>query len=58
MDKVKILEELDPYEKSRLGDGVLDIKFNKGQHVITQGQSADNFYIVAEGSLKATRSEK
>ena len=27
MDKVKILDELDPYEKSRLGDGVLDVKF-------------------------------
>lgn len=30
MDKVKILDELDPYEKSRLGDGVLDVKFSKG----------------------------
>lgn len=35
MEKVKILEELDPYEKSRLGDGVLDIKFSKGEYVIT-----------------------
>ena len=35
MDKVKILDELDPYEKSRLGDGVIDVKFLKGQFVIT-----------------------
>lgn len=27
LDKVKILNELDPYEKSRMGDGVLDMKF-------------------------------
>lgn len=35
MDKAKILDELDPYDKSRLGDGVLDVKFTKGQFVIT-----------------------
>ena len=30
LEKVKILEDLDPYERSRVGDGVLDIKFRKG----------------------------
>lgn len=30
LEKVKILDELDPYEKSRLGDGVLDVKYRKG----------------------------
>jgi len=30
LEKVKILEELCPYEKSRLGDGVLDVKYAKG----------------------------
>lgn len=35
LDKVKILNELDPYEKSRMGDGVLDMKFVKGASVIT-----------------------
>lgn len=35
LDRVKILNELDPYEKSRLGDGVLDIGFSKGQFVTT-----------------------
>jgi len=30
LEKVKILNELDPYEKMRIGDGVLDIKFDKG----------------------------
>ncbi len=35
MNKVKIFENLDPYEKSRLGDGVKDKKFSKGQQIIT-----------------------
>jgi len=30
MNKVRIFENLDPYEKSRLGDGVKDKKFSKG----------------------------
>jgi len=34
MEKVSILNELDPYDKSRLGDAVLDIKFEKGSTII------------------------
>lgn len=33
LNQVKILNELDPYEKSRLGDGVADKKFREGQIV-------------------------
>lgn len=35
LNLVKVFDELDPYEKSRLGDGVLDITFSKGQFIIT-----------------------
>ena len=41
-----------------MGDGVLDMKFVKGASVITQGDAADNFYFVADGTLSATRSDK
>ena len=34
MDKVTILNELDPYDKSRLSDAVSDVKFEKGSTVI------------------------
>lgn len=33
LNEVAILNELDPYEKSRLGDGVADKKLREGQIV-------------------------
>lgn len=46
---------MDPYERSKLGDAVVEHKYTKGQYVITEGEEGSTFYIIAEGTAEATK---
>ena len=45
---------MDHYERSKMADAVKEKKFKEGDTVITQGESGEIFYIIVEGSAKAT----
>lgn len=49
LKKVKLLDKLDPYERSRLGDGVSDECKKKGTWIMNQGNPSENFYMILEG---------
>lgn len=51
---VEILSQMDPYERSKLGDAVMEEKFKKDDYIITQGQDGDKFYLISEGTAVAT----
>jgi len=37
---------MDPYERSKLGDAIVEENFVKHDYVIREGQSGDKFYII------------
>lgn len=46
---------MDPYERTHVCDGLKEQKFKPGEYVIRQGEQGDKFYMIEEGSLKATK---
>jgi cAMP-dependent protein kinase regulator len=55
LQSVPILQSMDPYERSKIGDALKEEKYRKGEYVINEGELGDKFYIVAEGSAIATK---
>uniref|UniRef100_A0A7S3HVW2 Cyclic nucleotide-binding domain-containing protein n=1 Tax=Favella ehrenbergii TaxID=182087 RepID=A0A7S3HVW2_9SPIT len=55
LQSVAILESMDPYERSKLGDAVHEERYPEGEYVIKQGTAGETFYMVLEGTLKALR---
>ena len=55
MSKVEILESMDPYERSRIADVAIPVKFKKGDYVIRQGDIGDKFYFIESGTAVATK---
>lgn len=54
LTKVKILESMEPYERSVLSDAFVEETFKEGQVVIKQGEEGNKFYLVEQGELVAT----
>ncbi len=55
LQKVPILQSMDPYERSKLGDAVREEKFNDTDYIIRQGAAGEVFYMLSEGTAKATK---
>lgn len=58
MQSVQILSSMDAYERSKLGDAVKEENFAKGEYIITQGATGDNFFMISEGNATATILQK
>jgi cAMP-dependent protein kinase regulator len=54
LSSVKILENMDMYERSKFADAVKEQKVPTGRHIITKGEEGDIFYILLEGEAKVT----
>ena len=52
--KVKILESMEPYERSVLSDAFLEENFKAGDYIIKAGEEGNKFYLVEEGECIAT----
>jgi cAMP-dependent protein kinase regulator len=46
---------MDPYERSKLSDALIEEKFSKDDFIIKQGEAGDKFYILEEGTAIATK---
>ena len=55
LQSVSILQSMDPYERSKLGDAVREERFNDGDYIIRQGTPGETFYMLAEGTAKAVK---
>lgn len=49
LSRVKILEDLDKWERSTVADALEQVTFESGRHVVEQGESGDEFFIIEEG---------
>ncbi|CEF71393.1 cAMP-dependent protein kinase type I regulatory subunit [Strongyloides ratti] len=49
LSKVQILADLDKWERANVADALERCDFEKGTHVVEQGQPGDEFYIIVEG---------
>lgn len=53
LNKVEILQELEPYERSKISDCLELETFKKGDEVIKQGETGDTFYLIQDGTAEA-----
>jgi cAMP-dependent protein kinase regulator len=55
LTQVKILEKMEPYERSVLSDAFVEESFTAGDTVIKVGEEGTKFFLVEEGELVATK---
>jgi cAMP-dependent protein kinase regulator len=56
LSKISLFQEMDPYERSQLADGLKNIAFNRDEYVIKEGEEGNQFYIIEEGTAIALKS--
>ena len=50
LTKVKILQELDQWERLTVADALEPVHFNDGDNIVVQGEKGNDFFIIAEGT--------
>ena len=55
LTKVQLLNTMEPYERSKLSDAFKDLHYEKGQYVIREGESGNDFYFIQKGQAIATK---
>ena len=55
LQTVEILKQMDPYERSKIGDAIVECKFKKGDYIIREGEEGKTFFLIAEGTAIATK---
>jgi cAMP-dependent protein kinase regulator len=55
LKSVNLLSNMDAYERLKLADALKEIKYNKGDYIIRQGDAGNVFYMINEGSALATK---
>jgi cAMP-dependent protein kinase regulator len=54
LSKVKILHELDQWERLTVADALEPIQFNDGDNIVIQGEKGNDFFIIVEGKKNKT----
>jgi cAMP-dependent protein kinase regulator len=49
LSKVKILQELDQWERLTVADALETVQFNDGDNIVVQGEKGNDFFIIVEG---------
>jgi len=50
LSKVKILQELDQWERLTVADALETVQFNDGESIVEQGEKGNDFFIIVEGN--------
>lgn len=50
LSKVKILQELDQWERLTVADALEPVQFNDGDNIVVQGEKGNDFFIILEGT--------
>lgn len=56
LQDVPLLSGLKPYERAKIADALETVKFNAGEHIITEGEPGNNFYMLEFGEAQAYKS--
>lgn len=57
MTKIELLQELEPYERTKICDVLNSETYKDGDFIIKQGEVGDKFYFIEEGKAIATKSD-
>lgn len=49
LEKVKVLESMESYERSVLSDAFVEENFKAGEYIIRAGDEGNKFYLIEEG---------
>lgn len=49
LTKVKILQELDQWERLTVADALEPVQFSDGDNIVVQGEKGNDFFIIVEG---------
>ncbi|KAJ1506960.1 hypothetical protein HMI54_013022 [Coelomomyces lativittatus] len=52
LEEVKLLADLEPYERHKIADALESVTFQDGEVVIKQGDVGENFFIIESGKAK------
>lgn len=55
LKSVKLLQNMDHYERSKLADAIKDERYEPNEFIIREGESGNVFYIINEGTAIATK---
>lgn len=55
LSSVKILSSMDPYERQKIADALIEEKYRRGEYIIREGDIGDKFYLISEGEAIATK---
>lgn len=55
LSKVELLQGMDPYERSQIGDALVTEKYKAGNYIVNQGEEGNKFFFVEEGELVALK---
>ena len=55
VNRIEVLQELDPYERGKLTDVFMTEKFKAGDYVVKIGENGDKIFFIEEGTAKATK---
>lgn len=55
LSDVELLQELEPYERSKLCDCLNSQTYSPGQYIIKEGETGDTFYFIESGKAYATK---
>jgi CRP-like cAMP-binding protein len=57
MDHVPLFRDCSPESLDRLAERMGEIRFNAGQHIVTQGQVGNGLYILMSGTARIQRGD-
>ena len=55
LGKVKLLQTMDSYERSKLSDAFKEESYQPGEFIIKEGEEGTKFFMIEEGEAKATK---
>lgn len=55
LKKVKILQSMDAYERSKLADAIKEDWYQPDQYIIKEGEEGNTFYMLMSGDAVATK---
>lgn len=58
LNRVELLQELDPYERGKICDVLQSQTFKRGEFIIRQGEKGDKFYMIQEGTAEAIKTDE
>lgn len=54
LSRVKILQELDQWERLTVADALEPVHFTDGDNIVVQGEKGNDFFIIVEGRRRRT----